>query len=123
MTWPVHAEDHGSGGELEALLAVSNEFLILVDQEAKAVIFNCATKDVIGWTPSSPASLRIFYERGDSVSLRSINNNTEDFKEVVKRLEVRQHTHAHKFKSALLLPALFASTCSTVHFETKRSSC
>uniref|UniRef100_H2V906 Signal-induced proliferation-associated 1 like 1 n=1 Tax=Takifugu rubripes TaxID=31033 RepID=H2V906_TAKRU len=88
VTWPVHAEDHGSGGELEALLAVSNEFLILVDQEAKAVIFNCATKDVIGWTPSSPASLRIFYERGDSVSLRSISNNTEDFKEVVKRLEL-----------------------------------
>uniref|UniRef100_H3DG68 Signal-induced proliferation-associated 1 like 1 n=1 Tax=Tetraodon nigroviridis TaxID=99883 RepID=H3DG68_TETNG len=87
VTWPVHAEDHVSGGELEALLAISNEFLILVDQEAKAVIFNCATKDVIGWTLSSPASLRIFYERGDSVSLRSVANNTEDFKEVVKRLE------------------------------------
>lgn len=93
VTWPVHAEDHGSGAELEALLAVSNEFLILVDQEAKAVIFNCATKDVIGWTLSSPASLRIFYERGDSVSLRSVTGNTEDFKELVKRLEVRQHTH------------------------------
>ncbi|XP_030260582.1 signal-induced proliferation-associated 1-like protein 1 isoform X2 [Sparus aurata] len=86
-TWPVHVEDHGTGGELEALLAISNDFLILLDQEAKAVVFNCATKDVIGWTLSSPASLRIFYERGDSVSLRSISNNTEDFKEVVKRLE------------------------------------
>ncbi|XP_073349647.1 signal-induced proliferation-associated 1-like protein 1 isoform X2 [Pagrus major] len=86
-TWPVHVEDHGTGGELEALLAISNDFLILLDQEGKAVVFNCATKDVIGWTLSSPASLRIFYERGDSVSLRSISNNTEDFKEVVKRLE------------------------------------
>ncbi|TMS12070.1 Signal-induced proliferation-associated 1-like protein 1 [Larimichthys crocea] len=88
VTWPVHAEDHGTGGELEALLAISNDFLILLDQEAKAVVFNCATKDVIGWTLSSPASLRIFYERGESVSLRSISNNTEDFKEVVKRLEL-----------------------------------
>uniref|UniRef100_A0A3Q1HA10 Signal-induced proliferation-associated 1 like 1 n=1 Tax=Acanthochromis polyacanthus TaxID=80966 RepID=A0A3Q1HA10_9TELE len=87
VTWPVHAEDHGNGGELEALLSISNDFLILLDQEAKAVVFNCATKDVIGWTLSSPASLRIFYERGESVSLRSIGNNTEDFKEVVKRLE------------------------------------
>uniref|UniRef100_A0A4W6BXG8 Signal-induced proliferation-associated 1 like 1 n=1 Tax=Lates calcarifer TaxID=8187 RepID=A0A4W6BXG8_LATCA len=88
VTWLVHAEDHGTGGELEALLAMSNDFLILLDQEAKAVVFNCATKDVIGWTLSSPASLRIFYERGESVSLRSISNNTEDFKEVVKRLEL-----------------------------------
>uniref|UniRef100_A0A3P8SET5 Signal-induced proliferation-associated 1 like 1 n=1 Tax=Amphiprion percula TaxID=161767 RepID=A0A3P8SET5_AMPPE len=87
VTWLVHAEDHGNGGELEALLSISNDFLILLDQEAKAVVFNCATKDVIGWTPSSPASLRIFYERGENVSLRSISNNTEDFKEVVKRLE------------------------------------
>uniref|UniRef100_A0A8C5I1A5 Signal-induced proliferation-associated 1-like protein 1 n=1 Tax=Gouania willdenowi TaxID=441366 RepID=A0A8C5I1A5_GOUWI len=87
ITWPVYAEDHGNGGELEALLAISNDFVILLDQEFKAVVFNCATKDVIGWTLSSPASLRIFYERGECVSLRSIGNNTEDFKEVVKRLE------------------------------------
>ncbi|KAM4600472.1 signal-induced proliferation-associated 1-like protein 1 [Polymixia lowei] len=87
VTWAVHAEDHGTGGELEALLAVSNDFLILLDQEAKAVVFNCAAKDVIGWTLGSPASMRIFYERGESVSLRSVSNNTEDFKEVVKRLE------------------------------------
>uniref|UniRef100_A0A1A8C871 Signal-induced proliferation-associated 1 like 1 n=1 Tax=Nothobranchius kadleci TaxID=1051664 RepID=A0A1A8C871_NOTKA len=87
VTWQVYAEDHGNGGEIEALLAISNDFLILLDQEAKAVVFNCATKDVIGWTLSNPASLKIFYEHGESVSLRSINNNTEDFKEVVKRLE------------------------------------
>uniref|UniRef100_A0A3Q2DMC7 Signal-induced proliferation-associated 1 like 1 n=1 Tax=Cyprinodon variegatus TaxID=28743 RepID=A0A3Q2DMC7_CYPVA len=87
VTWPVYAEDHGNGGEIEALLAISNDFLILLDQEAKAVVFNCATKDVIGWTLSSPASLKIFYERGECVSLRSIGNNTEDFKEVIKRLE------------------------------------
>ncbi|KAF0023719.1 hypothetical protein F2P81_024349 [Scophthalmus maximus] len=88
VTWLVHTEDHGTGTELEALLSISNDFLILLDRDAKAVVFNCATKDVIGWMLSSPASLRIFYERGESVSLRSISNNTEDFKEVVKRLEL-----------------------------------
>uniref|UniRef100_A0AAR2KQ30 Signal-induced proliferation-associated 1 like 1 n=1 Tax=Pygocentrus nattereri TaxID=42514 RepID=A0AAR2KQ30_PYGNA len=87
ITWPVYAEDHGAGGELEALLAISNDFLILVDPEAKAVVFNCAVRDVIGWTMGSPASMKIFYERGENISLRSINNNTEDFREVVKRLE------------------------------------
>lgn len=88
VTWQVHAEDQVAGAERECLLAISNDFIILLDQEAKAVVFNCATRDVIGWSTGSPASMKVFYERGESVSLRSINNNTEDFGEVVKRLEL-----------------------------------
>ncbi|XP_051954132.1 signal-induced proliferation-associated 1-like protein 1 isoform X1 [Xyrauchen texanus] len=87
ITWPVYAEDHGAGGELQGLLAISNDFLVVVDPEAKAVVFNCTVRDVIGWTMGSPASMKIYYERGECISLRSINNNTEDFREVVKRLE------------------------------------
>ncbi|XP_034419563.1 signal-induced proliferation-associated 1-like protein 1 [Cyclopterus lumpus] len=88
VTWQVHAEDQVACAERECLLAISNDFIILLDQEAKAVVFNCATRDVIGWSTGSPASMKIYYERGESVSLRSINNNTEDFGEVVKRLEL-----------------------------------
>ncbi|XP_072222216.1 signal-induced proliferation-associated 1-like protein 1 [Leuresthes tenuis] len=88
ITWQVHAEDQVAGAERECLLAISNDFIILLDQEAKAVVFNCATRDAIGWSTGSPASMKIYYERGESVSLRSINNNTEDFGEVVKRLEM-----------------------------------
>uniref|UniRef100_A0A3P8XK87 Signal induced proliferation associated 1 like 1 n=1 Tax=Esox lucius TaxID=8010 RepID=A0A3P8XK87_ESOLU len=88
VTWLVHAEDQVAGAERECLLAISNDFLILLDQEAKAVVFNCATRDIIGWSSGSPASMKIYYERGENVSLRSINNNTEDFGEVVKRLEL-----------------------------------
>ncbi|CAL8286408.1 unnamed protein product [Lota lota] len=88
VTWQVHAEDQVAGAERECLLAVSNEFVILLDQDAKAVVFNCATRDVIGWSSGSPASMKVYYERGESVSLRSINNNTEDFGEVVQRLEL-----------------------------------
>uniref|UniRef100_A0A8C6VTQ0 Signal induced proliferation associated 1 like 1 n=1 Tax=Nothobranchius furzeri TaxID=105023 RepID=A0A8C6VTQ0_NOTFU len=88
ITWQVHAEDQVAGAERECLLAISNDFIILLDQEAKAVVFNCATRDVIGWSTGSPASMKLYYERGESVSLRSINNNTEDFGEVVKRLEL-----------------------------------
>uniref|UniRef100_W5N3Q3 Signal-induced proliferation-associated 1 like 1 n=1 Tax=Lepisosteus oculatus TaxID=7918 RepID=W5N3Q3_LEPOC len=87
ISWPVHAEDYSCGSELDCLLAISNEFMVLIDQEAKSVVFNCSVRDVIGWTLSSPASLKVFYERGECISLRSVNNNTEDFREVIKRLE------------------------------------
>uniref|UniRef100_A0AAR2L6G3 Signal induced proliferation associated 1 like 1 n=1 Tax=Pygocentrus nattereri TaxID=42514 RepID=A0AAR2L6G3_PYGNA len=88
ITWAVHVEDQIAGAEREGLLAISNEFVIILDQEAKALVFNCSVRDVIGWSLGSPASMKIYYERGESVSLRSINNNTEDFSEVVKRLEL-----------------------------------
>ncbi|KAG5265386.1 hypothetical protein AALO_G00241830 [Alosa alosa] len=88
LTWLVHAEDQTAGAERECVLAVSSELLLLLDRQAKAVVFSCAVRDVIGWSLGSPASMKIFYERGESVSLRSINNNTEDFGEVVKRLEL-----------------------------------
>uniref|UniRef100_A0A673C580 Signal-induced proliferation-associated 1-like protein 1 n=1 Tax=Sphaeramia orbicularis TaxID=375764 RepID=A0A673C580_9TELE len=101
VTWQVHAEDQVAGAERECLLAISNDFIILLDQEAKAVVFNCATRDVIGWSTGSPASMKIYYERGESVSLRSINNNTEDFGEVVKRLEVSGTTEITLRRNAL----------------------
>ncbi|XP_053488423.1 signal-induced proliferation-associated 1-like protein 1 isoform X2 [Ictalurus furcatus] len=88
ITWAVHLEDLAMGAEREGLLAISNEFVIILDQEIKALAFNCSTRDVIGWCLGSPASMKIYYERGESVSLRSINNNTEDFGEVVRRLEL-----------------------------------
>ncbi|KAF7704152.1 signal-induced proliferation-associated 1-like protein 1 isoform X1 [Silurus meridionalis] len=88
ITWAVHLEDLTMGAEREGLLAISNEFVLILDQEIKALAFNCSTRDVIGWSLGSPASMKIYYERGESVSLRSINNNTEDFGEVVKRLEL-----------------------------------
>ncbi|XP_053365898.1 signal-induced proliferation-associated 1-like protein 1 isoform X2 [Clarias gariepinus] len=88
ITWGVHLEDLVMGAEREGLLAISNEFVIILDQEIKALAFNCSTRDVIGWSLGSPASMKVYYERGESVSLRSINNNTEDFGEVVKRLEL-----------------------------------
>ncbi|MCJ8737025.1 hypothetical protein PDJAM_G00019050 [Pangasius djambal] len=88
ITWAVHLEDLVMGAEREGLLAISNEFVIILDQEIKALAFNCSTRDVIGWSLGSPASMKIYYERGESVSLRSISNNTEDFGEVVKRLEL-----------------------------------
>lgn len=131
VTWQVHAEDQVAGAERECLLAISNDFIILLDQEAKAVVFNCATRDVIGWSTGSPASMKIYYERGESVSLRSINNNTEDFGEVVKRLEVsgppssvntRDYTEPHTpslkkqlvMNTTLLVPLIVLTSLSFI---------
>ncbi|XP_028677856.1 signal-induced proliferation-associated 1-like protein 1 isoform X2 [Erpetoichthys calabaricus] len=87
ITWGVYVEDYSTGAELEAILAISNEFLVLIDQESKSVVFNCSVRDVIGWTSTNPSCLKVFYERGESISLRSLNATTEDFSEVIKRLQ------------------------------------
>ncbi|MGH0164276.1 UNVERIFIED_CONTAM: hypothetical protein FKN15_046783 [Acipenser sinensis] len=88
ITWHVLAEDYSSGGaEVEGLLAISNEYLVIIDREAKSTVFNCSVRDVIGWTHSSPTTLKVFYERGECLSFHTVANNYEDFREVVKRLE------------------------------------
>ncbi|KAM5129806.1 signal-induced proliferation-associated 1-like protein 1 isoform 4-T4 [Mantella aurantiaca] len=87
IVWGVQVEDFSNALEIDCLLCVSNEILALIDQEAKSVIFNCSSRDVIGWT-SSNTTIKMFYERGDSVFVRSYSQNTDDIKEIVKRLEI-----------------------------------
>lgn len=87
VMWNVHVEDYSSALELECLLGISYEIVALIEQDTKTVVFNCSTRDVIGWTVSD-TTIKIFYERGESVFVRSFNNNTEDIKDIIKRLEV-----------------------------------
>ncbi|NXR38307.1 SI1L3 protein, partial [Zosterops hypoxanthus] len=62
----------GKGGaEIPCVLGISKEFVVLVDLEAKEVVFNCFTGDVIGWSAEG-AALRIYYGRGDLVSVRAL---------------------------------------------------
>lgn len=86
IVWAVRAKDYNKAMEIDCLLGVSNEFIVLIEQETKSVVFNCSCRDVIGWT-STDTSLKIFYERGECVSVESFINN-EDIKEIVKRLQV-----------------------------------
>lgn len=86
IVWAVRAKDYNKAMEIDCLLGVSNEFIILIEQETKSVVFNCSCRDVIGWT-STDSSLKIFYERGECVSVESFINN-DDIKEIVKRLQV-----------------------------------
>lgn len=90
IVWSVQVEDFCNALEIDCLLCLSNEILALIDQETKSVLFNCSSRDIIGWT-SNNTTIKMFYERGDSVFVRSYSHNTDDIKEIVKRLEVR-HT-------------------------------
>ncbi|KAM9062668.1 signal-induced proliferation-associated 1-like protein 1 isoform X3 [Sarcophilus harrisii] len=86
IVWSVHAKDYNKAMEIDCLLGISNEFIVLIEQETKSVVFNCSCRDVIGWT-STDMSIKIFYERGECVSVESFNHNSEDIKEIVKRLQ------------------------------------
>ncbi|XP_028637977.1 signal-induced proliferation-associated 1-like protein 1 isoform X2 [Grammomys surdaster] len=85
IVWGVRAKDYNKAMEFDCLLGISNEFIVLIEQETKSVAFNCSCRDVIGWT-SSDSSLKIFYERGECVSVESFISS-EDIKEIVKRLQ------------------------------------
>nr|XP_042696403.1 LOW QUALITY PROTEIN: signal-induced proliferation-associated 1-like protein 3 [Chrysemys picta bellii] len=87
IAWRVLAQDFAQGVEIECILAISNEFIVLLDLGTKEVVFNCFCGDVIGWTPD-PGTLRIFYGRGDHVSIQAADSSPEDIKEIVQRLKV-----------------------------------
>ncbi|XP_048218354.1 signal-induced proliferation-associated 1-like protein 1 isoform X3 [Perognathus longimembris pacificus] len=85
IVWAVRAKDYNKAMEIDCLLGISNEFIVLIEQETKSVVFNCSCRDVIGWT-STDTSVKIFYERGECVSVESFISN-EDIKDIVKRLQ------------------------------------
>uniref|UniRef100_A0A4W4H4K5 Signal induced proliferation associated 1 like 2 n=1 Tax=Electrophorus electricus TaxID=8005 RepID=A0A4W4H4K5_ELEEL len=87
ITWSVVARDFGQSADVECLLGISNEFIVLIEEESKNVVFNCSCRDVIGWT-SSIMSIKIFYERGECVMFSAQENCGEDIREIVQRLEV-----------------------------------
>ncbi|KAL6487659.1 hypothetical protein MHYP_G00042850 [Metynnis hypsauchen] len=86
VTWSVVARDFGQSADVECLLGISNEFIVLVEEESKNVVFNCSCRDVIGWT-SGVMSIKIFYERGECVMFSVQDNCGEDIREIVQRLE------------------------------------
>uniref|UniRef100_A0A3P8U9S7 Signal induced proliferation associated 1 like 2 n=1 Tax=Amphiprion percula TaxID=161767 RepID=A0A3P8U9S7_AMPPE len=87
ITWSVCARDFGQSMDVYCLLGISNEFIVLIEEESKNVVFNCSCRDVIGWT-SGIMSIKIFYERGECVMLSAHDNCGEDIREMVQRLEI-----------------------------------
>ncbi|XP_071247357.1 signal-induced proliferation-associated 1-like protein 2 isoform X3 [Salvelinus alpinus] len=87
ITWSVTARDFGQSADVDCLLGVSNEFIILIEEQSKNVVFNCSCRDVIGWT-SGIISIKVFYERGECVMLSAQDGCEEDIREMVQRLEI-----------------------------------
>lgn len=97
LVWAVmvNSIDEWEAGEhkLPCLLAVSTESVVLIERYSRKVVFNCSCRDVIGWKAVTEPKdggpcLDIFYERGESVSISMMENQAEDIREVVQRLEV-----------------------------------
>uniref|UniRef100_A0A672J578 Signal induced proliferation associated 1 like 2 n=1 Tax=Salarias fasciatus TaxID=181472 RepID=A0A672J578_SALFA len=87
ITWSVRARDFGQSADVDCLLGISNEFIVLIEEESKNVVFNCSCRDVIGWT-AGIMSIKIFYERGECIMLSAHDNCGEDIREMVQRLEI-----------------------------------
>ncbi|XP_027711011.1 signal-induced proliferation-associated 1-like protein 3 [Vombatus ursinus] len=87
IAWRVAAQDFAQGAEIECILGISNEFVVLLDLGTKEVVFNCFCGDIIGWTPDS-STLKIFYGRGDHISIRASEGFPEDIREIIQRLKV-----------------------------------
>eukprot|EP00061_Rhincodon_typus_P019021 g48451.t1 len=62
ITWRVYAQDYSQGIEVECILGISNEFVVVIEQGTKEMVFNCFSGDVIGWTPDS-STIKIFHGR------------------------------------------------------------
>ncbi|MGH0131502.1 UNVERIFIED_CONTAM: hypothetical protein FKN15_051542 [Acipenser sinensis] len=87
ITWRVSSQDFSRAEEIDCTLGISNEFVVLIDQDTKEVVFNCFCGDVIGWTPDRLA-IKIFYGRGDHIFIRVPEDRAEDIREIVQRLKV-----------------------------------
>uniref|UniRef100_A0A8C8IZ12 Signal-induced proliferation-associated 1-like protein 2 n=1 Tax=Oncorhynchus tshawytscha TaxID=74940 RepID=A0A8C8IZ12_ONCTS len=87
VTWAVVARDFGQSADIGCLLAVSNEFVVLIEEASKEVVFNCYCRDVLGWSSTS-GSFRLFYERGECVVFSTQEGCWDDVREIMQRLEI-----------------------------------
>ncbi|KAL1265927.1 hypothetical protein QQF64_003954, partial [Cirrhinus molitorella] len=89
ITWSVVARDSCQSTDIGCLLAISREFVALIEEASREVVFNCYCKDVIGWSSSSMVGrVKLFYERGDCVVFSVQDGCPEEVREVVQRLEM-----------------------------------
>ncbi|XP_029956242.1 signal-induced proliferation-associated protein 1 isoform X2 [Salarias fasciatus] len=94
LVWAVMVSEWEAGEHrLPCLLGVSAESVVLIERLTRRVVFNCSCRDVIGWKAVTEAKdggpcLDIYYERGESVSITVMENQAEDIREIVQRLEL-----------------------------------
>lgn len=102
ITWSVVAWDNSQSTDIGCLLAVSREFVALIEEASKEVVFNCYCRDVIGWSSSCLAGrVKLFYERGECVVFSVQDGCPEEVREVTQRLEVCAADLREKLKLTL----------------------
>ncbi|KAG9344322.1 hypothetical protein JZ751_010991 [Albula glossodonta] len=87
ITWNVLARDFTQSTHVECLLAVSNEFIVLIEEKSKNVVFNCSCRDVIGWS-LGVMSVKIFYEHGECIMFSIPEDCEDDIRDIIQRLEI-----------------------------------
>ncbi|XP_078287322.1 signal-induced proliferation-associated 1-like protein 3 isoform X2 [Rhinoraja longicauda] len=87
ITWWVCAQDYSQAIEVECVLGISTEYVVVIEQSTKDVVFNCFSDDVIGWSPEA-STIKIFHGRGDCIFICASPENAEDVKEIVQRLKI-----------------------------------
>ncbi|KAG5278416.1 hypothetical protein AALO_G00098750 [Alosa alosa] len=99
VTWAVVARDNDanpivgspvSPGDLSCcLLVVSNEFVVLIEEASKEVVFNCYCRDVIGWNMFSPLGrMKLYHERGSCLAFSMQDGCGDEVREIANRLEI-----------------------------------
>ncbi|KAM6972491.1 signal-induced proliferation-associated 1-like protein 2 [Aplochiton taeniatus] len=86
VTWSVLARDFSQSADVGCLLAVSNEFVVLIEERSREVVFNCYCRDVIGWAVGA-GGIKLFYERGECLVFSAPERGCEDLREIAQRLE------------------------------------
>ncbi|GAA6107794.1 signal-induced proliferation-associated 1-like protein 2 isoform X1, partial [Tachysurus ichikawai] len=90
IMWRVVAWDFNQSVDVHCLLGISSEFIVLIEEDSKNVVFNCSCRDVIGWT-STVMSIKVYYERGECIMFSSQEGFEEDIRQIVQRLETTTH--------------------------------
>ncbi|XP_051238608.1 signal-induced proliferation-associated 1-like protein 2 isoform X2 [Dicentrarchus labrax] len=84
LTWSVTARDFSHSTAVTCLLAISNEFVVLIEEASRQVVFSCYCRDVIGWS-AGHGLIKLFYEHADCVMF---STTWKDIGEITQRLQL-----------------------------------
>ncbi|XP_026025308.1 signal-induced proliferation-associated 1-like protein 1 isoform X3 [Astatotilapia calliptera] len=90
LTWSVTAKDFSCSFDVPCQLAISSEFVVLVEEASRQVVFHCYCRGVIGWN-AGHKGIKLFYEHGDCVMLSTRERGWEDSREIAQRLQLVTH--------------------------------
>ncbi|XP_035986059.1 signal-induced proliferation-associated 1-like protein 2 isoform X2 [Fundulus heteroclitus] len=87
LTWSVTVRDPSSSAAVACQLAISSELVVLIEEAGRKVVFNCACRDVIGWS-AAHGSIKLFYQHGLRVMFSTRDGRWEDSQEITQRLQM-----------------------------------